>query len=183
MFRIQLFFSDISEIIGSDGLSVVLLVDANRQRTLTVVCDKAMTAQIALRVNRIPAKETFLPEVLWEMIKSTGQTVKDFEMLIYDVRDGQYMVTLLNRQTATLRQIRMSDAILLNHISHIPIFIEKELFERQASPIPNNKTGISIPINVIDTEHLNRELEKAISEENYRLASHLHEELKKRKKK
>lgn len=182
MLRIQLFFNSISEIIGSDGLSVVLLVDASQQRTLTVVCDKAMTTQISMRINKMPGCNTFLPEVLWEMMLSSGHDIKDFELQIYDVKDGQYMVILLNKST-TLKHIRMSDAILLNYFSHIPLYIERELFERQASPIPTAQTGISIPINTIDTDQLNRELEKAISEENYRLASHLHEELKKRKKK
>lgn len=181
MLRVQLFFNSISEIIGSDGLSVVLLVDASQQRTLTVVCDKAMTTQISMRVNKMPGSNYFLPEVLWEIMLSSGHAAKDFELLVYAVKDGQYMVTLVNK-SVTLKHIRMSDAILLNYFSHIPIYIEKELFERQASPMPTPQTGISIPINTIDTDQLNQELEKAISEENYRLASHLHEELKKRKK-
>lgn len=182
MVRVQLFFNGISEIVGSAGLSVVLLVDAERQRSLTVVCDRAMTEQLALRVNRVPDSETFLPEVLWYMLRTEGLATKDFELLVYGVKDGQYLVTLMNRQAVALKHIRMSDAVLLNYFSNIPLFIEKRLFDQQASPIPSTKTGIAIPINVIDTEHLNRELEKAISEENYRLASHLHEELKKRKK-
>ena len=40
--------------------------------------------------------------------------------------------------------------------------------------------GISIPINTLDTDRLNLELERAIEAEDYMLASYLHEELQRR---
>jgi hypothetical protein len=180
MNRVQLFYKDISEIVGSNGFSVVRLTDIDEQRAICVICDKAMTEQMAIRFNRVPGREQMLPEVLVQMLHDEG--MNKFELMVYDIHDGQYRVSLLNRRTLTIRAIRMSDAVLLHYISHIPFYIEEELMLRQSSPYSPEARGISIPINTLDTEHLNKELERAIAEENYRLASHLHEELQRRNK-
>ena len=180
MNRVQLFYKDISEIVGSNGFSVVRLTDVNEQRAICVICDKAMTEQMAIRFNRVPGREQMLPEVLIQMLHDEG--MNKFELMVYDIHDGQYSVSLLNRRTLTIRSIRMSDAVLLHYITHIPFYIEEELMLRQSSPYTPEARGISIPINTLDTEHLNQELERAIAEENYRLASHLHEELQRRNK-
>lgn len=180
MERIQLFYKDISEIVGSDGFSVVRLTDAEEQHALSIVCDKAMTMQMTIRFNRMPGREQMLPEVLSEMLLAEGR--HDLELMVYDVIDGQYRVTLLNKRTLSLKSIRMSDAVLLHYISKIPLYIERGLMVRQCTPYNPDTTGISIPINTIDTERLNKELARAIEAEDYRLASHLHEEILRRQK-
>jgi hypothetical protein len=178
MNRVQLFYKDISEIMGSNGFSVVRLTDVDEQRAICVICDKAMTDQMAIRYNRMPGREQMLPEVLLQMMADEG--LGNMELTIYDIVDGQYRVSLFNKRLHLLKAIRMSDAVLLHYIARIPIYIDEDLMIRQSSPYSAGARGISIPINTLDTEHLNRELERAIAEENYRLASHLHEELKKR---
>ena len=178
MERVQLFFSEMSQIVGSDGLSVVVLTDESRQHALTVVLDHAMNEQLSLRLKGIPGHSTMLPEVLLSMFEA--ETIMQMEMMVYDVSAGQYHVTLLNRQTLTLRNIRMSDAILLSHIARIPLYIDADLFARQCSPYEPGCKGLQIPINAIDTQRLNVELEKAIAQEDYRLASHLQKELRRR---
>lgn len=183
MQRTRLVFHSISEIVGSDGLSVILLADTTGDRVLSVICDKAMTTQIALRLNNVPGCDTFLPEVLLQMLLTDGRSADDFELMVYGVEEGQYKVSLLNKLTLTLRTIRMSDAVLLSFMASIPIFINEALMQQQSTPYQANRKGISIPINTIDLDHLNRELQKAISEENYRLAAHLHDEITKRKEK
>ena len=180
MNRVQLFYKDMSEIVGSDGFSVVRLTDIDEQRAICVICDKAMTEQMAIRFNHLPGRQLMLPEVLVQMLLSEGQG--DMELTVYDVVDGQYHVTLLNKRSLTLKPIRMSDAVLLHYISKIPFYIEEGLMRRQCTPYTPEAHGISIPINTLDTEHLSRELERAIEDENYRLASHLHEELQRRNK-
>ena len=52
---------------------------------------------------------------------------------------------------------------------------------KQSSPYSENQMQMPIPINSLDTKKLQEELDKAINSENYRLASHLKEELDKRK--
>jgi DNA polymerase III delta prime subunit len=76
--------------------------------------------------------------------------------------------------------IRISDAILLNVFSMIPMYIDEELFRKQRSFYTPHTSGLVIPINTISLERLKTELQKAIAEENYRLASSIHEEIQKR---
>ncbi len=179
--RIRLLFRELSEIAGSDGMAVALLTDENEQRALSVICDKQMTDQMAIRLNAQPNRRILLPEVLVEMLLSDGKTANNFELYIYDIADGQYQVSLLNRETLALRSIRASDAVLLSYISHIPLYIDEVLMLKQSSAFSPLATGVSIPINTIDTDRLNAALEKAVSEENYRLASLLQQEIERRK--
>ena len=157
---VQLFYKDFSEIMGSNGFSVARLTDADEQRAISVICDKAMTEQMSIRFNRLPGRKMMLPEVLFQMMSDAG--MGNLELMVYD--------------------IRMSDAVLLHYITRIPFYINEELMIRQSSPYTPEARGIPIPINTLDTERLNLELERAIAEEDYRLASHLHEELQKRSK-
>ena len=180
MNRVRLYYKDLAEIVGSDGFSVVRLTDEKEKRALCVVCDKTMTTQMSIRFNRMPGREMMLPEVLSGMLLDDGRNV--LEITVYDVVDGQYRVTLLNKTTLAIKHIRMSDAVLLHYITRIPFYIDEQLMVRQCTPYLPETNGISIPINTIDTERLNKELERAIEQEDYRLASHLHNELQKRKK-
>ena len=77
----------------------------------------------------------------------------------------------------------MSDAVLLNVISRIPLYIDENLMRRQCTPYDPEIRGISIPINIIDEKRLNQELKRAIEVEDYRLASYIHEEILRRGRK
>ena len=178
MKRVRLFYKDTSDIVGSEGFSIVRLVDTDEQRVICVICDQNMTAQLSIRHNRVPGREQMLPEVLSSMLLDEGQN--DLELMVYDVLDGQYCVSLLNRRTLSLKSIRMSDAVLLHYISKIPLYMDEGLMARQCIPYKPDTLGLSIPINTLDTEWLNRELKRAIEVEDYRLAANLNEELKKR---
>ena len=180
--RTRLFFREIKRIEGADGAAVIVMSDPQCRRALSVVCDSAMTQQVMLREKHVPESSHMLPEVLLEMIFGDGYCASDFEMMVYDVVEGKYLVTLLNKQTLQMRTIRMSDAILLSMLSDIPLYIDEILMRRQYSDYVPNSPGISIPINTIDLDRLNLELAKAIEAEDYRLASHLHEEIQKRNK-
>ena len=104
------------------------------------------------------------------------------ELLVYDIVDGQYQTSLLNKRSLVIKTIRMSDAILLHFLSKIPLYIDDNLMARQSAPYQPETCSLSVPINSIDTKRLNEELEKAIAAEDYRLASYLHHELQKRQK-
>ena len=180
MGRVQLFYKNLSEIVGSRGFSVVTLTDAEEKRSLNVVCDKAITQQFKLRINQVPGHELMLPEVLLKIFEKDG--VGDMELLVYDIVNGQYQTSLLNKRSLVIKTIRMSDAILLHFLSKIPLYIDDNLMARQSAPYQPETCSLSVPINSIDTKRLNEELEKAIAAEDYRLASFLHHELQKRQK-
>jgi hypothetical protein len=76
----------------------------------------------------------------------------------------------------------MSDAVLLTLIcDDIPLYIEENLMKRQCVDYDPKATGIAIPINTMDRRRLNEALRQAIEVENYELASHLRDEINRRK--
>ena len=120
-----------------------------------------------------------LPEVLLKLIDVATKEV--LEMTIDDVVDGQYNVTLRNVNTRDSFPLRASDAVLLSYISNIPLYIEDQLMDRQSVVYQKDAKGMSVPINAISDEMLDKAMQKAITEENYELASQLRDERKRRK--
>ena len=179
--KLQLYFREMAHIVDAQNLSAVVMADSENLRALSVICDEAMTQQLMLRHRRLPTQQVLLPEVLTRMMFQMGNAQPtDFEMFVYGIHNGQYKTILTYIPDDLSLPLRISDAILLNIISNIPLFIDRELFLRQSYTYEPVSTGLTIPINTIDTDRLNKELQKAIESENYRLASALHEEIKKR---
>ena len=176
MKRILLRFENMQQIVGGEELSVILLTDEARKRALSIVCDAEMTRQLLIRLkgNREVCK-TMLPEALLQLLPSS------YEMMIVGVYDCQYQVMLMDMKNGESVRVRISDAVLLSIISHIPLYIEERLWERQSVLFDEQATGIAIPINSMDTPRLKIALKNAVAEENYELASQLRDEINRRK--
>ena len=179
MDRVQLFFKDASEIAGSDGFSVIRLVDSAQQCALCVICDRYVTEQIRLRLKCVEVWPNMLPEVLLALM---GDDARTLELMVHDVVDGQYHVTLTCQARHHVKSIRMSEAVLLNVISNTPLYIDGGLMQRQSVPYVFNSSSFPIPINSLSTERLNKELQRAVDAEDYELASQIHAEILKRTK-
>ena len=175
MRRILLRFENLQQIVGTDDVSVVVLTDEARERALSVVCDVEMTHQLLMRLhgNRELCR-TMLPEVLLQLLPSS------YEMMIVGIYDGQYQVMLMDMESGESVRIRTSDAVLLSIISHVPLYIEERLMQRQSVAFEEHATGVSIPINSMDTARLKAALKNAVEEENYELASQLRDEINRR---
>ena len=115
-----------------------------------------------------------LPEVLLQLLPSS------YEMMIVGIYDGQYQVMLMDMESGESVRIRTSDAVLLSIISHVPLYIEERLMQRQSVAFEEHATGVSIPINSMDTARLKAALKNAVEEENYELASQLRDEINRR---
>ena len=176
--KVRLKFHSIGEIVGSDELGIITLVDEPQERMLTIVCDKAMAVQLELLAKHIPIAKLVLPEVLAQVLKHQGGIL--LEVLIKDLIDGQYFAKLLNPDTYETIPVRAADAVLFSLAADAPIYIEPELMQRQSVRFAEGTRGISIPVNTLSTDMLEQALQKAISEENYELASQLRDEKKKR---
>ena len=55
MERVELVYKDMSEIVGSDGFTIVRLTDADEQRALCIICDKLISDQLNLKGTNKPA--------------------------------------------------------------------------------------------------------------------------------
>ena len=179
MERVKLKFKSVSEILGTDEIGLLILTDENEARQIAMPCDRSMIYQFGLRLNRAPVVGRLLPEVLWHVISMHSDHT--FEILITDIIEGQYRALLVDVETQEPVSLRMSDAILLSYIGKLPIFIDRQLMEKQSVPYDREARGVAIPVNTISTEMLQDALDKAVEEEKYELASHLRDELRKRK--
>jgi len=88
----------------------------------------------------------------------------------------------MNSENCSIRQLRLSDAVLLHVIAGVPMYIDQKLMQSQSVPFQADMEKVSIPINALDNAKLQEELDKAVEEENYRLASYIQEELNRRKR-
>lgn len=178
MNKVRLIFKSVTEIVGSDDVGLLILVDEQQQCQLTIPCDRNMLYQFSLRVQKVPITNRMLPEVLWQVIRS--QTTLHFEILINDLIEGQYRAVLYNVETLEPILIRISDAMLLAYVSDIPIYIDEKLMKKQSVKYVHNAQGMSIPVNTLTDEMLKKALNKAIEDEHYELASLLRDEMKRR---
>ena len=178
MQRTQLRFQSLQQIAGNEDVAVVILTDNARQRALSLVCDGEMTRQLLMRLQgpRDVCK-TLLPEVLIQMLPMFPS---NYELMVVGIFDGQYQVVLMDIDGGTSVRVRMSDAILLSMISHIPLYIEEGLMQKQCTHFEENAQRIAIPINTMDTSRLQQALDHAVESENYELASQLRDEIKRR---
>lgn len=173
MKRVRLRFENMQQIVGGDGIALVLLTDMERQRALTVICDEPMMQQLQLRMKNPSLCRTMLPEALLSLLPSS------YEMMVFGLYDGQYQVVLMD-ETGNTARLRMSDAVLLTLISNIPLYIEEGLMASQSVPFDENATSIAIPINTMDMKRLKNALQHAVEVENYELASRLRDEINSR---
>ncbi len=179
LFKTRLFFRGVSEILGTEDLGLLILSDEYKNRQISIVCDKAMALQIELRLKKVPITEIMLPEVLCKILKMQDLQL---ELVIDELIDGQYRTILYNAESIVPLLIRASDAVLLSIIADIPIFMDTNLYRRQSVRYSISTKGVSLPVNTISDEMLQTALDKAIEEENYELASHLRDEMKRRDK-
>jgi bifunctional DNase/RNase len=177
----QLIYKGIAEIVGSESLAVITLADLSETHAISVICDSTMRYQLEIRERKELCARLF-PEVMFNMLKDVIP-VNSLRILIDGIDDGEYKTSIICLENDNSYPIRLSDAILLSQIGNIPIFIDSALMLKQSSVYQANTDKLSIPINALSIEKLKDALDKAIREENYRLASIIKQELSNRKDK
>ena len=68
MNQVRLIFKELVAIEGGEGLSVIVLTDTSEQRALNIICDKPMSDQIMMRMNKVPHADMLLPEALLRVL-------------------------------------------------------------------------------------------------------------------
>lgn len=177
---IRLNIKNVSGISGTEEMGVIVLLDEEEERQLSITCDRNMTYQFSLRINNIGNTQKLLPEVLVNKLLYSASY--RFEIIIDSVKDGQYVVFLEDIDSMERMPVRASDAMLLAYISDIPIYITEELMNQQSTKYSPNAKGLALPVNTLSNSMLRRALDKAVADENYELASKLKEEVDSRKK-
>lgn len=180
MSKIKLLYYGISEVASGNGMAILQLSDESYSRMISLVCDNIMKYQIILRFKTDKLPNKLLPEVLLNILGDNVE-IDRFMIDVTGVTDGEYIAMINDTLTNNVYPIRFSDAVLLSIICNISIFMDEKLFEQQSVPFTSSSSSLAIPINVLDTERLKQELQKAVAVENYELASQIKNELNRRK--
>lgn len=178
MALVRLYFKSVSEIFHAEDVGLLVLVNEDKTRQLSVICDAAMKYQFGLRVTKASITPQLLPEVLWQVVKRNLDM--RFQLVINDLIDGKYRSLLYMPDILQAIPIRISDGVLLAYLADIPIYIDEQLLMRQGVPYDHSETRVSVPVNIISNEMLKEALERAVSEEDYKKASQIRDELKRR---
>lgn len=180
--RVRLVFRSVSEIVGSSDIGLLVLTDSAEQRQVALPCDTRTLSEFALRMDNTPLIDKLLPEVLWNLIH--WQSDLRLEVHIDQLVDGKYQAMLSNVDTLDDIPISATDAVLLSFVSRgeIAVLMEESLFRRQSTVYDSEAVGVSLPVNTISDEMLQSALDKAVKNENYEMASHLRDEINRRKK-
>ena len=119
MRKLKLHFHSVSEIVGTKEVGLLILLDEEEKRQLTIACDRQMMYQFELRLQHLPIAERLLPEVMWQVISTPSEL--RFEIIINDLIDGQYRAVLCNIDSLEPVAMRASDAVLLSYIGKSPL--------------------------------------------------------------
>ena len=168
----------IAKIVGNDDLALLELVTNDGLKQLPIVCESTMVHEFGLRLSNVPIRNKLLPEVLWQAFGS-GQQEK-LQIIYADFHEGEFKVFLHHDETNEQWQVRASDAILLALIGGIPVYAEQKVVDRCATPVDTSGKGVAMPLALLPTELLREQMEKAVANEDYEMASLLRDELKKR---
>ncbi len=178
---VRLYFKGVSELASTENVGLLTLVDEKRERQLSVICDSATVYQFGLRTGKAEVVPRLAPEVLWQVIARNVDL--RFQVVINDLVDGEYKTLLYMPDILQAIPVRASDGVLIAEIAGLPIYIEERLLRRQGMPHKDDQVSVSVPVNVLTTEMLQKALDRAVEKEDYEKASQIRDELLRRKKK
>lgn len=180
MDRVQLVFRGIAEVIGGEGIALLILSNLSGTRQVAIVCDSQSEYQVSMRTTKAPHLESLLPETLCRLMPRMN--AKCYEIVFSSIHDGQYTALLTDKETDEAVPMRASDAVLLAIVAHLNVFMEQRLFTIQSVPVEAKNPRMSLPVNVLNDSMLAKALERAIASEDYEMASLLKQEMERRRK-
>ncbi len=185
---LQVRLESVYNINSSDGnMSIVSLVSNDETRQLTFICDRCFIDKFELHDDDIDEQNgkpsRLLPEVLLRVIDAVDDSLlDDLRVIITGISDGEYQSYLVASDNRICFPIRLVDAVLLSKISSVCLYVRKDVLLRQGSVYSKDDIYTkSMPISILPTSKLKNALEKALRDEDYRLAKVLSDELKNRK--
>lgn len=180
--RERLIFKSVSGIAGNEKIGLINLSDTEEERLISIVCEWETARAIELRQSGRTNTHTTIADVMAKMIKDTYPDLGSFSINITGLKDEQYQTYILGPQPEQVYRIKASDAVLMSILTAMPIYIDSNLFRKQSIRNRKQTDKVSVPINIVNTSLLEKSLKRAIEEEDYEMASKIHDELERRKK-
>lgn len=171
---------------GTADVVILVLTNPDASRYLPVLIDKLSKAQLLLRMDDNDCCARRLPEVLCAICPDMDA---DHYLLYIEgvVQEGVYTVSLVCRKTHERFQLRISDAVLLAQVAHLPLFIPRTLFDVQSAPFtlealtkPYLAPLTRIALEAFDMGTLCEMLNRAVAEEKFEEAQRIKEEMDRR---
>ena len=183
--KLRLTLDCVGSIKKDENLCVVQLKEKNYDLQLTFITNQNMGCELLMRLDDSPVGKSrlqrLLPEVMWESLRGFSDS-EDYEMCIESVEsDGEYRTVLYNKLYGGHYDIRLADAVLLQEVSGIPLYIRKSLAKSQMFHPTGKRNVTALPLNVMPLDVLEKSLAECIENEDYRAAQRLNEEINKRK--
>lgn len=102
MDNILLKLKSVSSIMGFEEGALLILVDEAESHQLSITCDRYMARQLCLRMKHDSRAHKLLPEVLCRLLHlDDAETSSAYELIIYDIIEGEYKVLLVNNALNT----------------------------------------------------------------------------------
>ncbi|MGM9734354.1 MAG: hypothetical protein ACI3YT_09605 [Prevotella sp.] len=183
--KLRLTLDCVGSIKKDETLCVVQLKENTNGLYLTFITDHVMGRELLMRLDASPIGkckfQRLLPEVMWESLRGFSDS-EDYEMCIEKVEsDGEYLTVLYNKIYGGHYEIRLADAVLLQEVSGIPLYIRRRLAKSQMFQSTGKRNVTALPLNVMPLDVLEKSLAECIENEDYRTAQRLNEEINKRK--
>lgn len=181
MDMVKLTLKGVSTIMGFDDGALISLVNEDETRQLSITCEKRMAAELVRRLSHRSDTRSLLPEVLCRMMGiNLADEASHYRLIIYSIVEGQYKVLFINEKTGDNEELRASDAVLLSLVSAIPLYASQQVFNLQSTPYTSGSHDLSLPVNSLTDQMLHSALKKAVDSEQYEVASHLRDEIRRR---
>ena len=183
--KLRLTLDCVGSIKKDENLCVVQLKEKKYDLQLTFITNQNMGSELLMRLDDSPVGKSrlqrLLPEVMWESLRGFSDS-GDYEMVVESVGvDGEYHTVLHNKIFGGKHPIRLSDAVLLQEVTGIPLYIKLSLVRQQMMPYVASSNTTSLPINVMPLAVLEKGLADSIAKEDYHMAQRLKDEINKRK--
>lgn len=183
--KVRLLLDSMGSIKGDDNICIVIMVEETRRLQLTFVTDDYMRRQLSMRLYKKDGDDArlskLLPEVMWESLRGFSDS-EDYEMVVESVGvDGEYKTILYNKIFGSKFYIRISDAVLLQEVAGIPLYIKLSLVRQQMVPYVAGSNTTSLPLNIMPLEVLEKGLADSVAKEDYHMAQRIKDEINKRK--
>ncbi len=169
---------NIAESNKSANAYVLILGDPEEHRHLPVIIGAAEAQSIAIELKGMSVPRPMTHDLFINLVNHTSFSLLYTE--IYREVEGIYYANLVYSDGDSSFELdaRTSDAVAIALRCSVPIYIKKEVLERNAVNYRKDGDTFQLEIEEEDEEELKAGLAKAIEEENYELAAQLRDKLK-----
>lgn len=182
--KVELQVIEVAESQEQAGAYALLLGEVDGQRKLPIIVGTAEAQATAIYLTHAKTPRPLTHDLFATTLQALG--VKLIRVLIYKVTDGVFYTYVYLRQNEEIIRIdsRTSDAVALAVRLKAPIMIYDTILEQECIKTP---LDIEMPRREPERkrasiEEMERDMQKAVAEENYELAACLRDEINNRQK-